>query len=167
MRDVRERGQRHGGRAAQVHVGTGQDGHVTDRQRLGEPDQQCQSGRQPGPALDALQPRGRHAGEPGQHRPAKTLALAQDLDTLAGPLPGKVIEHQLTSGSFRQLLTAYAASHPASQGTQTPPPVHEPQCAALTAAERFPIPSSSLKSSGQDVATTAGANNRGWLEPGD
>jgi hypothetical protein len=31
MRDVRERGQRHRGRPAQVHVDTGQDGHVADR----------------------------------------------------------------------------------------------------------------------------------------
>jgi hypothetical protein len=50
----------------------------------------------------------------GRDRPP---ALAQDLDSLARPLPGEVIEHQLTSGSFHQLLAAYAALRPACQGT--------------------------------------------------
>jgi hypothetical protein len=39
--------------------------------------------------------------QPGQHRAGQALALAQDLDTLTGPLTGEVVKHQLTSGSFR------------------------------------------------------------------
>src|SRR6185437_3088760 len=37
--------------------------------------------------------------QPGQHRTEKTSALAQDLDSLACPLSGEIIEHQQTSGA--------------------------------------------------------------------
>ena len=53
--------------------------------------------------------------------PASTgPALAQDLDSLARPLPGKVIEHQLTSESFHHLLAAYVPVRWACQGTRRP-----------------------------------------------
>jgi hypothetical protein len=113
MRDAGERGHRHRRRAAQVHVGTGQHGHVAHGQRLGQLDQQRQSWREPGTPLDALQPRSGHAHQPGQHRPGQASALSQDLDALARPLSGEVIEHQLTSGSFHQLLAWYSALRPA------------------------------------------------------
>ena len=120
MRDAGERRHRHRGCPAQVHVGARQHGHVAHRERLGQLDQQRQARREPGAPFDALKPRGRHADQPGEHRPGQALALAQDLDALASPLPGEVIEHQLTSGLFHQLLAAYAALRPACQGTQTP-----------------------------------------------
>ncbi len=42
----------------------------------------------------------------------RPLVLAQDLDTLAGPLPGELVKHQLTSGflfrSYWQSIRRYA-----------------------------------------------------------
>jgi hypothetical protein len=94
MRNAGERGHRHRCRAAQIHVRAGQDGHVSDGERLGQLDQQRQAWWQPGAAFDALQPRSGHTDQPRQHWPGQASALAQDLDPLAGSLPGKVIEHE-------------------------------------------------------------------------
>jgi hypothetical protein len=57
---------------------------------------------------------------PASNRPGQASALSQDLDALARPLSGEVIEHQLTSGLFGHLLAAYVPSRPACQETQTP-----------------------------------------------
>jgi hypothetical protein len=52
-----------------------------------------QARRQTSAVLDSFQPGRGHAHQPGEHRPGQALALAQDLDTLASPLPGEIIEH--------------------------------------------------------------------------
>ena len=78
MRDAGERGHRHRRRAAQVHVGTGQHGHVAHGQRLGQLDQQRQPWREPGTPLDALQPRSGHAHQPastGRDRPLRSRRI--------------------------------------------------------------------------------------------
>ena len=59
------------------------------------------------------------AHQPGEHRTAQPPPLAQDLDSLTGPLPGQVIQHPQTTLVIACTPTVSLSARPAT-GTQSP-----------------------------------------------
>ena len=72
----------------------------------------------------------------------RPLVLAQDLDTLAGPLPGELVKHQLTSGFCSAATGSLYGVTPGLPGDADVPAglvtAGASPCAALEDADRFP-----------------------------